>query len=170
MLKIRRPLGRLIFNMGIAIPGKTVFLIETAPWALQVGRLCWIVVTTRATGGVELLSSQLKFQELKLLELVEQPAWKEILSGTVELQSWMLRINQCRCTSLLKKFWKHSHIQTLRTKPNMTLFYPNCINILCCGETLYMKFLFPIVQNRRNMRAVTYPWQWEIEIINTSFD
>ena len=32
MLKIRRPVGRLIFNMGIAIPGKTVFLIETAPW------------------------------------------------------------------------------------------------------------------------------------------
>ena len=31
MLKIRRPLGRLIFNMGIAIPEKTVFLIETAP-------------------------------------------------------------------------------------------------------------------------------------------
>ena len=31
MLKIRRPLGRLIFNMGIAIPGKTFFLIETAP-------------------------------------------------------------------------------------------------------------------------------------------
>ena len=25
MLKIRRPLGRLIFNMGIAIPGKTVY-------------------------------------------------------------------------------------------------------------------------------------------------
>ena len=35
MLKIRRPLGRLIFNMGIAIPGKTVFLIETAPSSLQ---------------------------------------------------------------------------------------------------------------------------------------
>ena len=31
MLKIRRPLGRLIFNMAIAIPGKTVFLIEAAP-------------------------------------------------------------------------------------------------------------------------------------------
>ena len=31
MLKIRRRLGRLIFNMGITIPGKTVFLIETAP-------------------------------------------------------------------------------------------------------------------------------------------
>ena len=37
MLKIRRPLGRLIFNMGIAIPGKTVFLIETAPWVLYPG-------------------------------------------------------------------------------------------------------------------------------------
>ena len=36
MLKIRRPLGRLIFNMGIAIPGKTVFLIETAPWTFEV--------------------------------------------------------------------------------------------------------------------------------------
>ena len=23
-----------IFNMGIAIPGKTVFLIETAPWRI----------------------------------------------------------------------------------------------------------------------------------------
>ena len=29
MLKIRRPTGRLIFNMGIPIPGKTVFYIET---------------------------------------------------------------------------------------------------------------------------------------------
>ena len=36
MLKIRRPLGRLIFNMGIAIPGKTVFLIETAPWSFNI--------------------------------------------------------------------------------------------------------------------------------------
>ena len=34
MLKIRRPTSRLIFNMGIPIPGKTVFLIETGPWCL----------------------------------------------------------------------------------------------------------------------------------------
>ena len=41
MLKIRRPLGRLIFNMGIAIPGKTVFLIETAPcWWQTSGSVC----------------------------------------------------------------------------------------------------------------------------------
>ena len=37
MLKIRRPLGCLIFNMGIAIPGKTVFLIETAPRITRLG-------------------------------------------------------------------------------------------------------------------------------------
>ena len=40
MLKIRRPLGRLIFNMGIAIPGKTVFLIETAPWSRCMSTRC----------------------------------------------------------------------------------------------------------------------------------
>ena len=38
MLKIRRSLGRLIFNMGIAIPGKTVLLIETAPCSQLVAR------------------------------------------------------------------------------------------------------------------------------------
>ena len=41
MLKIRRPLGRLIFNMGIAIPGKTVFLIETAPRCLLLRTIFW---------------------------------------------------------------------------------------------------------------------------------
>ena len=32
MLKIRRPNGRLIFNMGIPIPGKDGLYIETGPW------------------------------------------------------------------------------------------------------------------------------------------
>ena len=44
MLKIRRPLGRLIFNMGIAIPGKTVFLIETAPWSWKKYVMEWTVL------------------------------------------------------------------------------------------------------------------------------
>ena len=34
MLKIRRPLGRLIFNMGIATPGKTV-LLRQPPGSFQ---------------------------------------------------------------------------------------------------------------------------------------
>ena len=52
MLKIRRPLGRLIFNMGIAIPGKTVFLIETAPWCpvepiMQIVGIFFVVILTK---------------------------------------------------------------------------------------------------------------------------
>ena len=35
MLKIRRPNGRLIFNMGIPIPGKDGLYIETGPWGLS---------------------------------------------------------------------------------------------------------------------------------------
>ena len=34
MLKIRRPNGRLIFNIGIAIPRKDGLNIETGPWLL----------------------------------------------------------------------------------------------------------------------------------------
>ena len=41
MLKIRRPTGRLIFNMGIPIPGKTVFLIETGPRTRQNDHRWW---------------------------------------------------------------------------------------------------------------------------------
>ena len=35
MLKIRRPTGRLIFNMGIPIPGKDGLYIETGPLSLK---------------------------------------------------------------------------------------------------------------------------------------
>ena len=59
MLKIRRPLGRLIFNMGIAIPGKTVFLIETAPRDFGLGLKgmaafkCWgFLLKAPATTGL----------------------------------------------------------------------------------------------------------------------
>ena len=50
MLKIRRPLGRLIFNMGIAIPGKTVFLIETAPWHTVTWKNGQTYIQTNAQG------------------------------------------------------------------------------------------------------------------------
>ena len=56
MLKIRRPLGRLIFNMGIAIPGKTVFLIETAPWHRDGSVLCllmtWVLFFAKPTAVI----------------------------------------------------------------------------------------------------------------------
>ena len=50
MLKIRRTLGRLIFNMGIATPGKTVFLIETAPcWPLSELPLWYPIIHCQVT-------------------------------------------------------------------------------------------------------------------------
>ena len=57
MLKIRRPLGRRIFNIGIAIPGKTVFLIETAPRA----SIRWDLdhTTLRTTGLTDLKSMRI---------------------------------------------------------------------------------------------------------------
>ena len=39
MLKIRRPNGRLIFNMGIPIPGKDGLYIETGPCLCDLHRL-----------------------------------------------------------------------------------------------------------------------------------
>ena len=65
MLKIRRPLGRLIFNMGIAIPGKTVFLIETAPRGQWVSDEWWFIELLRKT-------FKKKYEENFLLENVFQ--------------------------------------------------------------------------------------------------
>ena len=42
MLKIRRPTDRLIFIMGIPIPGKTVFYIETGPCFLGYSRYGYV--------------------------------------------------------------------------------------------------------------------------------
>ena len=58
MLKIRRPLGRLIFNMGIAIPGKTVFLIETAPRVLHLKHSLLKTNITNTEMPLDILSSQ----------------------------------------------------------------------------------------------------------------
>ena len=62
MLKIRRPLGRLIFNMGIAIPGKTVFLIETAPSMCQA-----LAAIIQIRGGDSIESTSCE----KIISLVE---------------------------------------------------------------------------------------------------
>ena len=51
MLKIRRPVGRLIFNMGNAIPSKTVFLIETAPWFIIIWEQNWVKFESKYKNG-----------------------------------------------------------------------------------------------------------------------
>ena len=71
MLKIRRPLGRLIFNMGIAIPGKTVFLIETAPWLL-IYNICFV--------KSQPLCTMLSFFLLFLCSLTHIQTWKSAAS------------------------------------------------------------------------------------------
>ena len=71
MLKIRRPLGSLIFNMGIAIPGKTVFLIETAPW-------CLVCVPNIIFQGVLLLLSL--HDSGQFLTYCDAKQWKEELN------------------------------------------------------------------------------------------
>ena len=51
MLKIRRSRDRLIFNIGIPIPGKDGLDIDTGPWSHQV----WCVaVFARCTGPMRL--------------------------------------------------------------------------------------------------------------------
>ena len=82
MLKIRRPLGRLIFNMGIAIPGKTVFLIETAPrrstirWFLWYERVRFLRTITR---NVILMICQWKLAKMQDWKLV----WKPLNSQSI---------------------------------------------------------------------------------------
>ena len=67
MLKIRRPLGRPIFNMGIAIPGKTVFLIETPPW--------WCDKTSQNLANIvsvnDLLTDSITWMNQHLIEIHE---------------------------------------------------------------------------------------------------
>ena len=73
MLKIRRPLGRLIFNMGIAIPGKTVFLIETAPCILRIPRCPMITHTTDSYWIPSQIKTMLKLQIWKISKNFTMP-------------------------------------------------------------------------------------------------
>ena len=96
MLKIRRPLGRLIFNMGIAIPGKTVFLIETAPCS-RICLLCNVfvifvsfnlmfVLIIKLKGGLEALLSFRYFGQWKVSE-------SETALGLATLEQLINRLN-----------------------------------------------------------------------------
>ena len=67
MLKIRwpRPRDRLIFNMGIPIPGKDSLYIETGPWGLFQYPITLIIRSFNISKvGVELFSVLLSFQHL----------------------------------------------------------------------------------------------------------
>ena len=72
MLKIRRPVGRLIFNMGIAIPSKTVFLIETAPCWLKGSHVTPITPLkwSRITAEIIMTSSLLRQSNILLIQYI----------------------------------------------------------------------------------------------------
>ena len=80
MLKIRRPLGRLIFNMGIAIPGKTVFLIETAPWILSQHKRVFLIIFK---SSALLDTGVIKWKHFRLTG----PLWGEYTAVTVRFLS-----------------------------------------------------------------------------------
>ena len=87
MLKIRRPLGRLIFNMVIAIPGKTVFLIEMAPWVLsrfETDTGWYSIIRERPS---EVANSCLS-------ELWHSVQWPEIIATNGYLHWWLQRQSQ----------------------------------------------------------------------------
>ena len=91
MLKIRRPLRRLIFNMGIAIPGKTVFLIETAPWFRRISDngLGWIVFIQYIILALEHITDIFVLAVSRLLVFEPSWAWPEILRT---LNMWRISV------------------------------------------------------------------------------
>ena len=82
MLKIRRPLGRLIFNMGIAIPGKTVFLIETAPWEATPNETNWDQVNPFETRQYQVVQNDID------LALGGRGFWMATQNETIWDQQW----------------------------------------------------------------------------------
>ena len=111
MLKIRRPLGRLIFNMGIAIPGKTVFLIETAPciiflyWEMTENVhifLCFFKITL-APKGLNILITRGSFYQYEIwiptwisyYMYIHYKVWDEIIIRKLQRCShWSLGVDK----------------------------------------------------------------------------
>ena len=81
MLKIRRPNGHLIFNMGIPIPGKDGLYIETGPWRAGQGVGGSIIFTwwqwfhRWTTFGLSRLAAGKKWTE-RVEKVVKFGAWQ----------------------------------------------------------------------------------------------
>ena len=114
MLKIRRPLGRLIFNMGIAIPGKTLFLIETAPWCQNLGEF-----QNASFRGSSIIQSRSGYKGLGLLR-----------TRAINQPSTVKHLRQFR--SIIAKYVQHTKTHTdesvVGETTNGQLF---CLALLC---------------------------------------
>ena len=87
MLKIRRPLGRLIFNMGIAIPGETVFLIETAPWTHQ----SFDTLRSRQNGHHLPDDISNPFSRMEMLEFRFKFHWNCVPRGSIDCKAALVQ-------------------------------------------------------------------------------
>ena len=114
MLKIRRPLGRLIFNMGIAIPGKTVFLIETAPRWANCPHHCISPCVSNGFGISKLLSDQ--FDEyIQYVQCMAKGGWE--CGNSLQMGPLHLGIGLIYKKSTICPYVHHLH-------PLMTNFIP----------------------------------------------
>ena len=136
MLKIRRPLGRLIFNMGIAIPGKTVFLIETAPWTPQ-GLLSLIVLCFWRRGSTptsNIYQDYLIHQPLDCLfssihRLTSEEKSKFHITGPLGGEStgnWWFLSQRASDAESVSISWRHHEINILKLLIFFTISNPLC--------------------------------------------
>ena len=158
MLKIRWPLGRLIFNMGIAIPGKTVFLIETAPWPITtLITMCgWspAISSTMITNGWWSYSLSAISYQLKIRGVLE----KNFVGG-VQLRfsvgyPWLRKIWSKTYPWLRTISWSWAHSYVI---------YPSKRNLAKTDENLVPRrwFLGFFVENiplAKEVRRKIYPW------------
>ena len=120
MLKIRRPLGRLIFNMGIAIPGKTVFLIETAPWSgdWQKYQNCWScksIACLNSRNQCNAHKSLAVQQDLQMIHLPVHPLY-------CQRRTWKFHRNW-----IIVAWWRHVLLSNCRSVNGLVpaVFYTN---------------------------------------------
>ena len=141
MLKIRRPLGRLIFNMGIAIPGKTVFLIETAP------RLLW---RTHVSAGfaelrncVDISITRLDFSMTGFLgyktpksALWNYVIWFILWHLKILVRLWMILFHQLNTLRPGENGWNFgmTFSNVYCRMPTLVLFYSNSKFMQVCSK------------------------------------
>ena len=108
MLKIKRPFGRLIFNMGIAIPGKTVFLIETAPRLITgSGNACHLLGNNPSP---EPVLSYCQLDPRKQTRIIFKPIKKVLCStciGECHLHNFSLHVKCVKCIGSESRYKLH---------------------------------------------------------------
>ena len=159
MLKIRRPLGRLIFNTGIAIPGKTVFLIETAPWKSASSMVFFISPRLHVMRLQIPASKCTTFSRLirfTLHKLVKCPTLT-----TLSIRSCSPNITRSAKTDSVSWVNRYSTHWLLRYESNLNNIFvklkvtrPQCVEYIFSASPAYFAyFVFPFLYSSCAMRT-----------------